>query len=112
MRKTEDFKDMENSNDKKLIKAKQRVEELKNFYKHVVTYVLVNLFLTFAWKFSFKLFGNFIVSNQFDGGDFTHIPIWLIWGVFLILDAFKTFGFLNLFGSEWEERKINEYMKK
>ncbi|MCI2227956.1 2TM domain-containing protein [Polaribacter sp. MSW13] len=103
---------MENLNNKKLMKAKLKVEELKEFYKHIVTYVLVNLFLTFIWKFSFKLFGNFIISNQFDNGNFTHIPIWLIWGVFLMLHAFKTFDFLNLFGRDWEERKIDKFMKE
>lgn len=112
MKKVENFKNMKSVNDKKLLKAKLKVEELKKFYEHVVAYVLVNLFLAFVWNFSFKLFGNFIVSNQFDGGNFTHIPIWLIWGVFLLLHAFKTFGFLNLFGSDWEERKIEEYMKE
>ena len=64
------------NNSLKLRKAKFKVEELKNFYKHVVTYILVNLFLAFAWSFSFKIFGNFIVSNQFNGGDNTYIPIW------------------------------------
>ena len=103
---------MENLNDKKLIRAKLRVEEIKEFYKHLVIYILVNLFLTFVWNFSFKLFGDFIVSNQFDGDGFTYIPIWFIWGIFLIIDALKTFGFLNLFGKDWEERKIDEFMKE
>jgi hypothetical protein len=103
---------MENVRDKKLMKAKQRVEEIKKFYKHVVTYIVVNLFLAFVWNFSFKLFGNFIVSNQSDDDGFKHIPIWLIWGIFLILDALKTFGFFNLFGKDWEERKIKEFMKE
>jgi hypothetical protein len=103
---------LENLSDKKLIKAKQRVEEIKKFYKQLVTYIVVNLFLTFVWSFSFKIFGDFVVSNQFDSNGFRHIPIWLIWGVFLIIDAFKTFGFLNLHVKDWEERKIREFMKE
>jgi len=47
---------MENLKDKNLLKAKKRVKNMKEFYKHVVTYILVNLFLTFVWKFSFKIF--------------------------------------------------------
>lgn len=102
---------MEKIRDKKLAKARQKVEEIKEFYKHVIIYVLVNLFLAFVWKFSFKIFGNFVISNQFNDDGFTHIPIWFIWGVFLVADAFKTFGFLNFYGKSWEERKINEFMK-
>jgi hypothetical protein len=103
---------MENLTEKKMMRAKQKVEDIKKFYKHLVTYIVVNLFLTFVWSFSFKLFGDFIVSNQFDGEGFKHIPIWLIWGIFLIFDAFKTFDFLNIFGKDWEERKIEEFMKE
>jgi hypothetical protein len=69
------------------------------------------LSLAFTWNFSFKIFGNFILSNQFNGDGFRHIPIWLFWGIFLALHALKTFGFLNFYGKEWEERKIQEFMK-
>ena len=103
---------MENLNDKKLLRAKQRVQEIKEFYKHVVTYILVNLFLAFVWKFSFKIFGDFVISNQFDDDGFTHIPIWFIWGIFLAADAIKTYGFFNLYGKNWEEKKIEEFMKE
>ena len=103
---------MENTNENKLLKAKLRVEEIKKFYKHLTIYVLVNLFLTFVWKFSFKIFGNFIVSNQFDVDGFAHIPIWLLWGLFLVLHGLKTFGYLTFFSKDWEERKIKEFMKE
>ncbi len=103
---------MEGLTDKKLLKAKLRIEEIKKFYKHLVTYLLVNLFLTFVWKFSFKLIGNFIISNQIDEESFIHIPIWFIWGIFLALHALKTFGFLNISGRDWEERKMKEFMKE
>lgn len=103
---------MENLNDKNLKRAKAKVEEIKNFYNHIFIYIAVNLFITFVWKFSFTIFGNFIVSNQFNEDGFTHIPIWFIWGIFLALDALKTFGFLNFFGKDWEERKIDEFMNE
>jgi len=103
---------MENLSEKKMLRAKLRVEEIKKFYKHVVTYILVNLFLAFVWNFSFKIFGDFKVSNQFDGDGFTHIPIWLVWGIFLVFHGLKTFGYLNLFGKDWEERKIKEFMNE
>jgi hypothetical protein len=103
---------MKDSKDQKLIKAQKRVEEIKEFYKHLVTYILVNLFLAFVWKFSFKIFGDFVISNQFTDDGFTHIPIWFIWGIFLVADALKTFGFTSRFSRNWEERKIDEFMKE
>jgi hypothetical protein len=97
---------------RKLKRASQRVEEIKKFYKHVAAYILINLFLAFIWNFSFKLVGDFILSNQFDGGDHKYLPIWFIWGVFLTLHGVKTFAFPNLFNKDWEERKVKEYMNK
>jgi hypothetical protein len=103
---------MDTLKNKQLIRAKQRIEEIKKFYKHAVAYVLINLFLAFVWNFTFKIFGDFVISNQFDGDNFTYLPIWLIWGVFLAAHAIKTFGFPNAFGKDWEDRKIKEFMKK
>lgn len=103
---------MENLHDKKLIKAKQRVAEIKQFYKHLIAYVLVNLFLTFVWNFSFKIYGNLIFSNQYDADGFKHIPFWLVGGIFLIFDALKTFGFISVFSKNWEEKKIREFMEE
>ncbi|GAB7256720.1 2TM domain-containing protein [uncultured Polaribacter sp.] len=102
---------MEDINKYKIAKARKKVEDIKKFYKHVVTYIIVNLFLTFVWKFSFKIFGSFILSNQFNSDGFKHIPFWLIWGIFLILDAFRTFDVITIFGKDWEERKMKEFMK-
>ena len=101
---------MESSKDKSFKKAEERVENLKKFYKHVITFILINLFLAFVWKFSFKIFGDFVISNQFSDAGFTHIPIWFIWGVFLAVDALKTFGFTSRFAKSWEERKVQEFM--
>ena len=103
---------MENLTEQKLIKVKRRVAEIKKFYKHIVVYILVNLFLAFIWKFSIKIAGDFIISNRFDGDNYTHFPIWLIWGFFLVLHAIIVFGFSNLLGKDWEARKINKFMKE
>lgn len=103
---------MENLKHQHFKKAKQRVSEIKEFYQHLIVYILVNLFLTFVWNFSFKIFGDFVISNQFTEDGFIHIPIWLIWGVLLVANAIKTFGFWSKFGSDWEEKKIQEFMQK
>ncbi|MCG1036686.1 2TM domain-containing protein [Polaribacter sargassicola] len=103
---------MENLDEKRLIKAKKRVAEIKQFYKHVITYIIVNLFLTFVWTFSFKIFGNLVFSNQYNADGFIHIPFWLVWGIFLIFDALRTFGFAGSFTKNWEEKKIKEFMNE
>jgi hypothetical protein len=102
---------MEQIRDVKLLKAQKKVKKLKEFYTHVLTYVLVNLFITFVWKFTFTIFGDFVISNQYNESGFIHIPIWFIWGVLLVLDAIATFGFTGRFGRDWEERKIQEFIK-
>ena len=76
-------------------KAKQRVKEMKEFYGNLISYCVVIPFLIFInystyWGFQwfwFPLFG---------------------WGIGLTIHGFSVFGY----GSEWEERKIQEIMDK
>jgi hypothetical protein len=103
---------MENLENRKLKKAMKRVEEIKKFYKHLVAYSLINLFLAFVWNFSFKLVGDFVISNQFGGGGDKYLPIWFLWGIFLVLHGVKTFAFPNVFGKDWEARKVDEFMQE
>ncbi len=78
----------------KYIRAKKRVEELKGFYGNVVAYCVVIPFLIFinyrtSWDhkwFFYPMFG---------------------WGIGVVIQAFIVFGY----GSDWEERKIREFMK-
>ena len=76
-------------------KAKQRVKEIKEFYGNLISYAVVIPFLIFVnyytyWDFQwfwFPLFG---------------------WGIGLTIHGFSVFGY----GSDWEERKIQELMEK
>tara|TARA_R110002126_G_scaffold289578_3_gene444802 strand:+ start:2277 stop:2588 length:312 start_codon:yes stop_codon:yes gene_type:complete len=103
---------MENENQAKLVIIKNKIEEIKKFYKHVVFYIFINVLITFLGAFSFKIFGDFIVSNQYDENGFVHYPIWVVWGFFLALHALKTFVFPDVFGNSWKEKKIREFMNK
>jgi sensor histidine kinase YesM len=76
-------------------RAKKRVEELKGFYGNLISYcfvipILVFVNLTFTPKFQWFWFSA--------GG----------WGFGLLMHAFKVFGY----SSNWEERKIQEILKK
>jgi hypothetical protein len=79
-------------------RAKKRVENLKGFYIHLTVFVLVNFMLFFINLLTDTSYWWFIYPL---GG----------WGIGLIAHGLSVFydGFL---GSEWEERKIKEYMDK
>jgi hypothetical protein len=77
--------------------AKRRVEEMKGFYLHFVSYLFVNAALVVI---------NLLTSPEY---------LWFIWpligwGIGLIVHAFTVFG--GLWGKSWEERKIKELMEK
>jgi hypothetical protein len=80
----------------KYLRAKKRVEELKEFYGSLVSYFFVIPFLIFI---------NYQTT--------WHVVQWfwfplLGWGLGLVIQAFKVFGY----GRTWEERKIREIMEK
>jgi hypothetical protein len=77
--------------------AKKRVEEIKGFYYHLVSYILVNSALAVI---------NLVTSPEY---------LWFIWpiigwGVGLVIHAFNVFS--GFWGKSWEERKIKEIMEK
>lgn len=76
-------------------RAKKRVEELKGFYGNLISYcvvipILIYVNLTFVPQFHWFWFSA--------GG----------WGFGLIMHGFKVFGY----SSSWEERKIQEILRK
>ena len=93
--------------EQKYVLARKRVEKISKFYKHLATYIIVNIFLT----------AIFIVGDMNDGftfneafTDYHNYKIWLYWGIGIGFQALNTFG-LNLFlNKEWEKRKVQQYM--
>ncbi len=81
-------------------RAKDRVEEIRAFYTHAFIYVIVNIGIASLnywqneWEFPWFLFTL--------GG----------WGIGLAVHGFVTFGSNPFTGKKWEERKIQELMKK
>ncbi|WP_278035299.1 histidine kinase [Flavobacterium nitratireducens] len=72
------------------VKAKERVQKIRNFYKSLFVYVIVISFLAVS---SYPHYSN----NWF----------WIVlaaWGMSIALKAVNVFGF----GKDWEERKIEE----
>ncbi|MBE7105138.1 2TM domain-containing protein [Bacillus cereus] len=84
--------------DEVYLRAKKRVENLKAFYIHLTVYILVNLML-------------FFINISSDSS-----KLWFLyplggWGIGIVIHGLTTFPF-GIFGKEWEERKIKEYMEK
>ena len=81
----------------KYIRAKKKVEILKAFYIHLTVYILINI----------MLFGINLLT---DAGNWWFLYPLGGWGIGLFIHGLTTFA--NGYGSDWEERKIKEYMEK
>lgn len=82
-------------------RAQARVRRVRGFYSSLITYILVNLLL---------LVINLVTSPN---------SLWfywvsIIWGfVIVVKQAFNTFTIKDRFlGDEWEQKKIDELIKK
>ena len=85
--------------DDSYIRARKHVEELKEFYYNLLSYVVVIPFLVFI---------NLKTSPHY------HWFWWpmLGWGIGLSFHAYKVFINDGLFGRDWERKKIEKYMQE
>jgi hypothetical protein len=81
------------------IRAKKRVEEVRGFYSHLISYIVVNVFLAIINLFSTPGFWWFLFISFFRG-------------IGLVAHGSSVFLKRGVFSKEWEERKIKEYMEK
>jgi hypothetical protein len=89
-----------NKKDNSYFKAKRKVAEIKKFYTSLIMYVI---FITF-------LAGINYYSNEWRYAWF----LWAAfgWGIGLFFQGVKAFNWNPVYGKDWEERKIKEYMDK
>lgn len=87
------------TDEQKYIRAKKKVENIKGFYANLFAYVIVITFLIGV---------NLKFSPEFH---WFWLPI-IGWGIGLIFHAFGIFGLDFIFGKEWEDRIIKEYVHK
>jgi len=80
------------------VRARKHVDDLKEFYYSLISYIIIIPFLTFIWyKFTphqiqwfwFPMFG---------------------WGVGLLFQAYKVYVNDGVLGRNWEKKKIEEFM--
>ncbi len=80
-------------------RAKGKVQELKAFYGNLIAFVLVNLLL-------------FVINLLSSPDSWWFYWVTIFWGIGLIIHAVSVFGGGKFLGSDWEEKKIQEYMDK
>ncbi len=90
---------MDIKDESKYLRAKERTEELKKFYTKIVSSIGVVIIVA----------GINYYTNEWA------YP-WFLWVVFgltisLVFEAIKLFSLNSLFGKDWEDRKIKEYMQ-
>ncbi len=85
--------------DDSYLRARNHVEELKNFYYSLISYCLVIPFLIFI---NYKTYWGF---------QWFWFPM-LGWGLGLAIQAFKAFVNDGAFGRNWERRKIEQFMQE
>ena len=84
------------------LRAQNKVKRIMGFYRHLMVYVIINLFLIILiavndWG-SFGSFGTFSTA--------------IFWGIGLAFHAVGVFGPDLVFGKNWENRMIKKYMDK
>ncbi len=84
--------------EKRYLKAKERVEILKGFYSNLIAYCIV---IPFLWWLNFR-------TTDFLWAFFPTIG----WGFGVIAHGLEASGRNPLWGRRWEERKIQELMEK
>ena len=91
------------------LRAKKKVDSLRGFYRHLLVYLLINLF--FSGRIFYEhLEENLRLEDIFSDGNV--YSLWIIWGFILVIHGFNVFSSINIFGYKWEQRKIKQYMNE
>lgn len=97
------------SKEERYLRAKKRVDELKSFYIHFGVYIAVNVFLSSRQVYE-DLQDGFTISESIS--DLNIYWVWIFWGIGIFFHALRVFGSHLLLGSNWEDKKINEFMNE
>lgn len=88
-----------NNDFEKYQKAKKQVQEIKGFYGHLFSFVIVIGILIYI---------NLRYSPEVLWFQWTFFG----WGIGLFFHAVKVFNLIPFFGKDWEEKKIQEFMEE
>jgi len=85
--------------DERYEQARKRVTELKSLYMHIALYILINLLL-------------FLLNYLSSPGVWWFYWVTIFWGIGLAWHIIGFIGGPKVFTPEWEEQKIQEFMKQ
>ncbi|MGA1793858.1 MAG: 2TM domain-containing protein [Thermoplasmatota archaeon] len=80
-------------------RIRKRVRKMRDFYTHLVVYLVINTMLVFIWYFTSGGFPWFVFPL---GG----------WGIGLFFHWYSVFIEDGLMGKDWEDRKVKKLMEK
>ncbi|MGQ2985151.1 2TM domain-containing protein [Flavobacterium sp.] len=87
-----------NFEEQSYLRAKKRVKEIRSFYDHVASYIIVIPVLA-------------LINIYYTGGEHWYKYTAFGWGLGLAIHGIVTF-LPSFFGRGWEERKLNEILEK
>jgi hypothetical protein len=99
--KYEEEEMLRNNPDKDFVSAYRRMKRIKAFYVHFFIYLIVNFFLIAV---------NYSQSSE-GFWRWQTFSTAIFWGIGLVGHGFSVFNANFFFGKNWEERKIQEFMK-
>lgn len=80
-------------------KAKKQVQEVKGFYSHLASYIVVMIVIVY-------------INLKYTPEILWFIWSMLGWGIGLFFHAMKVFNFFPFFNKDWENRKIKQFMEE
>lgn len=98
--------DMENNSieEQRYIRAKKRLDNLKLFYIHLLGYIILVVLLSYNLYIMEGTHKEFF--KWFD------ITIMIAWTVFIVLHWWRVFKGKLFFKTNWEDKKIRQYMEE
>ena len=95
---TKKMKTSENIENSSYMRAVEQVQEIKAFYSGLIAYCIVIPILIYI---------NLTYVPQFHWFWFPMLG----WGIGMVFQGFKAFSYNSVFGRNWEDRKIKEFME-
>ena len=80
-------------------KAKKQVQEVKGFYSHLASYIVIMIVIVY-------------INLKYTPEILWFIWSMLGWGIGLFFHAMKVFNFFPFFNKDWENRKIKQFMEE
>lgn len=103
---------MENDSYRRLqiLKAEEKVKEIKGFYFHLFIYLIVNL----AWVIVLLVMGEMSSYTKYGfwGMGYGQLSMVFFWGIGLLIHWLLVFIKNISISKNWEERKIKELLEK